>query len=417
MSRIVAFPGRRLFRRMKSIALLTDPLWRRVLSRLADAAPIKGASRGDAGPAWNVLIAPPGGGNLGDEAMVAAVVQNSMLPVKVVVRATGTIAEHASAEQVVLPALVYGDVLGFVRDYRAYRRLLQNAATVAVIGADTMDGAYNYRASAARALLAQRAHEAGIPARVLGFSWNDAPDPTSRAYVRRAGRAGVDLLLRDARSLERIQSDGITNARLSADVVFQIHVVPGTVAASARSGNRRVVLNVSGLIQRSIGQDQAMVQVVRSLLDLGYVVDLLPHVSRFHDDDVIVCRAIYESFRGDSRVVLVDRLPTVAEVLDRVRDAEFVVTGRMHLAILSLVQGVPALTFSSQGKVLGLLEMFGQPWACLEPRDGASGVLLAIERLHSDTRTAHSQVMASLGRVKELASRNFDPPFADHSHT
>ena len=83
-----------------------------------------------------------------------------------------------------------------------------------------MDGKYSARGSVRRSTLAEAAASAGVPTRIIGFSWNAAPLPRARAALRRAAAAGAVPLLRDPVSARRARSDGIDAAVDVADIVF-----------------------------------------------------------------------------------------------------------------------------------------------------------------------------------------------------
>lgn len=78
-------------------------------------------------------------------------------------------------------------------------------------------------------------------------------------------------------------------------------------------------------------------------------------MSRLGADDIQACRAVWEQHRN-AGVLLVDRLLQSAEILGLCTPADVVVTGRMHLSIMVLNSGVPAITLSTQGKVEGLFQ-------------------------------------------------------------
>ena len=78
-------------------------------------------------------------------------------------------------------------------DLRAYAALIRRARSVSVVGADMMDGKYSLRGSVRRSLLAQAAAEAGVPTRILGFSWNAAARLAARRSLIAASRAGVSI--------------------------------------------------------------------------------------------------------------------------------------------------------------------------------------------------------------------------------
>ena len=199
---------------------LLAPLQSERLIRFVDRLTLR-TRRGD-GTA-HLLIAPPGGGNIGDQALVEAFVEATAGPVVVVVRHIGDIdiptRLSARMRLVPLPALVYGSAIGHWRDAAKLDRELRAAASVSVVGADIMDGAYVLRASVNRAGLAERLARLGWEPRILGFSWNDTPNPAAKTAIRRASGAGVRMLLRDPLSAERARRDGISVTD-TADLVF-----------------------------------------------------------------------------------------------------------------------------------------------------------------------------------------------------
>lgn len=109
----------------------------------------------------------------------------------------------------------------------------------------------------------------------------------------------------------------------------------------------------------------------------------------------------------DSRVLFVNRLLDPSEIRALTKNAEVVVTGRMHLAIMALSQGTPAFVVSTQGKVEGLAELFETPDLLLEPSPGFGAA--AIERLAPARLEAFRRKVAErLSMVTGLASRNFE---------
>jgi hypothetical protein len=57
----------------------------------------------------------------------------------------------------------------------------------------------------------------------------------------------------------------------------------------------------------------------------------------------------------------------------------------MHLAIMALSLGKPAITFSTQGKVEGLMELFGTGFLMIDPCVGmSSDVVPLIDRVEAD---------------------------------
>ena len=164
---------------------LSQPLRAPGLLAAADRALLsKHQVAGSRDEAHHVLLAPAGGGNIGDQALVDAFIENVDGRVSVICRRPSDYAIDDERVRVVpLLSLVYGDLIGHARDMRAFRELLRTATSFSVVGADVMDGGYGYRASANRANLARRVAEVGIDSRILGFSWNGSPHPIALAPV------------------------------------------------------------------------------------------------------------------------------------------------------------------------------------------------------------------------------------------
>lgn len=361
-----------------------------------------------------VLLAPPGGGNIGDQAMVEAFIENTPGPIRVLVRRHGDITVPSGAADRVdiepMPALVYGSGAAHRMAIRDLGRVLATASSFSVVGADIMDGAYNVRASVRRATLARLAAATGVDTRVLGFSWNGHAAPAARRALARAAGAGVRLLLRDPISAERAREDGLCNVQPVADTVFAAASSSDTVADSllGSSTDLVAVLNASGLVGRSIDQVPAYVEIIAALRARGLTVVLLPHVVRSSADDLVACRAIFDAVPADPHVILIDRIVAPAEVRGLCARASLVLTGRMHLAIQALWSGRPAITLSTQGKVEGLMRLFDTAYLCVEPgRDLAARVIPIVDELLSQPDTHVSRIRSALPAVTELARANF----------
>jgi len=404
-------PRRRVARavtRLRHRAGAATGLDRRADRRIFFAALPVGSER-----AVHLLVAPPGGGNIGDQAMVEAFLENTVGQVVVITRHDDDInLPDAQRHRVVveaLPGLVYGDGAEHRASVRRFAALVATAASVSVVGADIMDGAYNPRASTRRADLAGFAREAGVDARILGFSWNGRADAGALRALRRADRAGTELLLRDPVSARRAGEDSLRNVVPVADMVFaarSIDMGESERLLGSEPGPYAVV-NASGLVARAIDQVPEYATVVRSLLGEGMRVVLLPHVVRHSADDAAACAAVAERV-ADDRVMLVDRVLAPAEVRGLCKGARLVVTGRMHLAIQAMWSHVPAVTLSTQGKVEGLMRLFDTDDLCLEPGAGLAERMLPLLRsIEADRDSYVARLRDRMPGVRELAARNF----------
>ncbi|MBB6390270.1 polysaccharide pyruvyl transferase family protein [Microbacterium thalassium] len=389
------------------LAPLRSPAALRAVDRVAlHAAP-------SAGGDGHVVLAPPGRGNIGDQALVEAFVEAVEGPVTVIVRAPDDIdiPERLAPRMrtVALPALVYGSAVGRARDLRRLNSAVAGAATFAILGADIMDGAYVARASVGRALLARRFAELGWDCRVIGFSWNAAPAAVALDALRSADRAGSVLYVRDPRSAERARGDGL-RAQDSADIVFTAASRdPGVVdrlLPDLAPEEPLALVNASGLVGARLG---GYADAIRRLRESGRRVLIVPHVSRHGADDIPLCTALADVFAADAGVVLVPELLTPPEIRSLGARASVVVTGRMHLAVMSLTAGTPALTVATQGKVEGLMDLFGTPELCIAPGDDFDHDLpAAVQAVIAQEDSLRSRILAARDEVVSRAWRNVD---------
>jgi colanic acid/amylovoran biosynthesis protein len=366
-------------------------------------------------PTAHLLIAPPGEGNIGDQAMVESFLQNTAGPVRILANNVNSVripAEHiGSTEVVLMPNLIYGKGLKHLHEVRQLRGLLSGAKSVSVVGADIMDGAYNSIASQRRAFILQTARRLDLNTRVLGFSWNGTSNPASLRALKRAAQLGAKLMLRDSTSAARAKADGLQAVSLVSDLVFSATDTDRPdairVLGSDNSVKALAIVNVSGLISKEMNQVPEYVSIVNLLVQSGRRVLLLPHVARPGGDDREACHAVWEATAGPN-VSIVDELLAPATVRALVKEADVVVTGRMHLAIISLSQGVPALTLSTQGKVEGLMKQMGIPDWCIEPKTGfgltAAGLLSTFLENPSQT---YSVIATNLPEIQRLSRLNF----------
>lgn len=388
------------------------------LTSVIDSRAIRGrAQLRDLGQASgpHVLINSTGGGNIGDQAMFESFLANVSGPVKVIVRSADAFDVPATldrprVELVILPRLVYGRGLARLRDVLAFGQVLRSARSLSIVGADVMDGGYGRRPSALEWSLAGAAAKAGLPTRVLGFSWKQDVDKQIQEIARRASRNGVVAIARDPHSRARLRENGIDLAVQAADVVFlhkgtpKVNKYEELLRGWVDSGRRVALLNMSGLIQAALDQNQEYGHIVRTLRELDYEIIMLPHVST----DIPVNEAFIASDPSYATIHYVDRLLTPSEVKALTAQAHVVVTGRMHLSILALSSGVPSIVLATQGKVLGLMELVGTPRFCIDPEVGfAVQVEAQLRNLETDHAETVATIVSGVEHARRLASVNF----------
>lgn len=375
-------------------------------------------------PATNkrhLLVPTVGKGNIGDQAMFEAFLQNTTWPVTVLVGHSDghAVPGHAvnRVQKVAIPELF--STRPWVRHTvrRRLADLIASHATLSVIGADIMDGGYGSAEATIRIGMLCIGNEVGTPNRVLGFSWNGAP---SVAVQRTLGLSQPNSLLcvRDPHSLARLRAEGNFNIAQTADIVFTLRSVepyekirPWLATEAARS---LVIVNVSGILARNGVSAGEYVQIIRHLVARECSVVVLPHVIRAGDDDLASCRAVTDQFGHSPHVHLVEDLLSPRQVAWLAAQASALLTGRMHLSILALSQRVPPAVLSTQGKVSGLMELFEIPELVLEPEAGfAHSATASLDQILDDP-TVRVRVERSLPHVRQLAVQNFsgleEPP-------
>lgn len=362
-----------------------------------------------------VVLSPPAAGNIGDQALVESVLNNIVDDVALVVRKkSDVLLDHIPASdrvitEIVLPDLIYGMGPARRRDVQQFKKLLREASSLFVVGADIMDGRYCARASIARARMAALGAELGVPAAVLGFSWSTKPKYRAVRALTKATKSGVVLYARDPASMRRLQQSGL-EPTAAADVVFT-QATADVVSAQRLLGelgvtehDDYVLINASGLVGGKPAQTASYVEVVRGLRDKGIVPVLLPHVSRATADDQDALDQLAAAVGVPIPRVRSLQLPDVIRGL--CSRAAAVVTGRMHLGVMAMRVGTPAVIVSTQGKVEGLMEMFGIPECCVGP--GLAALPGTTADVIENRGTYVSKISERLPMVIGLAERNFE---------
>lgn len=362
----------------------------------------------------HVLIAPPGRRNIGDAALCGAFVERVPGPITVIARSVDDFPElvaNAGVSVVQEPDLIYGSLR---RRLPALARLalrLRGAASLSVVGADVMDGNYVLRASIARSQVARLAARGGVPSRVLGFSWSLRPTDPAPRELAKAAASGAVLYARDPQSEERLRTAGIS-VRTASDAVFAADSLDprGAERLLTKLGltdERIAIVNASGLVGSSPDSLAGYVKVVGLLMESGLTPVLLPHVHRERDGDIDAILAVQRAL--GMPVSIIDELlapSTVRSLCDR---AEFVVTARMHLAVMALRMGTPPVVITTQGKVEGMLELFGLRRFAVDPEQEVDVVLpRRVEEAVAGLPAIRAEIHQNYAKVRSLAMRNFE---------
>ncbi|MGF4043246.1 polysaccharide pyruvyl transferase family protein [Paenarthrobacter nitroguajacolicus] len=413
-------------RKLKSVlkgrlsSLAQQPKFLQILMK-ADQAVLRAALKGSReSRSEHVILNSPGSGNIGDQAMFESFVRNVPGTILAIVKSDDAYTlpsneDRSRVEFSILPKLIYSKSFGHYADLWRLGRRISGAESFSVMGADIMDGGYGQHSSMVEWNIAKTIQESGIPARVLGFSWNGRAPREVTNLARLAGKAGVRILARDPDSHDRLVADGIAGVIQATDMVFSFAAAPTHASQSAAAEatkdiqGKLAIVNVSGLIGRSIEQDAEYDHLLATLENLGYTCLLLPHVSHSNVDDISATVKLRAVSAPAKRSVFVDRLLSPTEVSALVQRADVVVTGRMHLSILALSAKKPVIVLATQGKVSGLMSLFEVPEHCIEPTEGfGPQISELLIRLESDRDAVVTRLSSNLADVKKLSALNFD---------
>ena len=242
-------------------------------------------------------------------------------------------------------------------------------------GADVMDGAYSNTMVQRVTHLLAMADRIGLKATVCGFSFNNNPDPLALKYISELPET-VRLCCRDVPSQRRLQQRLDRQVELVADVAFNLppndssETVRETVAWIARQReNGRQIVGVNlhqqlarfqeGIDARDLWQKIAdVLQELAGRRQVAFV--FMPHVYRSAPNDLDVLRDLRSEMAPELHALtfLVEERCSAGNMKAISGVCDLVLSGRMHLAIASLGQGVPVICLTYQDKFEGLMEYF-----------------------------------------------------------
>ncbi|MEZ4389352.1 MAG: polysaccharide pyruvyl transferase family protein [Candidatus Krumholzibacteriia bacterium] len=391
-------------------------------------------------PHPRALVFPAAGvGSLGDEAMLMA---------------AGRILRRHGVEQ--LTVLSYGpgapwppvgdfdDVISLGERYGAdfwgtcddVLAACATATHLLIQGADVMDGYYSPYECFRRCVYARIAAAAGLRTTIGGFSYNASPHPRSVRTLA-AVPAAVRLVARDPVSWRRLVGLIGRPVHAGADMAFLLGGAVGSATVErhvrwveSQRAEGRLVLGVNanylvapGHREGDVGRDliDAYAAGLAPLLDAAAPVSLLllPHdyramAGRYSDGELLAAVAdrLPASLAGCVRPVR-ERLDA-AEAKALAGKVDAVISGRMHLAIAALGQGIPAAGVTYQGKFEGLYEHFGLTGQSLAPTDLLAGGLAPfLQGFLAQRAQLATTIAARLPQVQELAGVSFANLIAD----
>lgn len=373
-----------------------------------------------------VVIPPASPGGLGDDALVTSLLEQlEARGVQHVRMGTWDASDRWASP---IPVTYFPLPGGNFRSWACAAENILSARSLFVLGADMLDGYYGSQHSLLLLRLADLAARLGLPATVVGSSFSDHPAPAIGPFLRSMS-LDTTIFARDGLSQERLSAARGCPAPLSADIAFLLKPAEALDSSLVRSAGLWVdqqreegetfVLgcNINSLPLAKSGMPLAELvrlhaeAIVQLQQQLGRVaIMMLPHDRRAPHDDAEGLAALDRLLpAGIPRCrLLLDHTARAAELKSIAGRCDFVLTGRMHLAIAALGSGTPTMCIGYQGKYDGLYRHFGLEGMVI-PFDEIGHPDRLTRQLAANTAQAgalRDQIREKLPVVKALSLRN-----------
>lgn len=372
------------------------------------------------------LIPPTDGGSLGDEAMIAASVNYLINNNKrvYIITSDRSLKKNLTIYNIDCDYIYISRLYDGFTPFLSFRKSLKEfrPESVYLIGADVMDGFYSKVRSLTRLSLLDIASSYIKDVRLLGFSMNENPEPSTIKYMSKIDHR-ITFLSRDPVSSERLTQNGIKN-KLVADLAFGLKpnknfyldnlAAPDWVKKFGPDGY--ICLNLNAIHLNKYGEEYfiKVCNVINKIIETAN-----KHVLFVSHDTRAFNKVTDQSFAKMVAESLNLRLNTDYTIAPETLNAEnlkylasqaaFIVSGRMHFAIGALGAGVPSLMFGYQGKQEGLVKHFdiSPDLLILDPSSKSSDMVTKTERFIRDLTDIKLKILSRTNEVTVLSRENF----------
>jgi len=367
---------------------------------------------------FHFLLPCIGNGNIGDQAMVESFINNLGGKCVLIVEDKDKFyLEHKISPEpkvIEIPHLILGNTLQNMLALLTFLRVSNKMKSFSVIGGDIMDGFYSKKESINRLFLLRLVNSLGINSRITGFSWSANPYPLSTKLLKIISNE-TRLCLRDPKSAQRLKESKISSVYEVSDLVFSddsvanAHTVDSWISSSTKP---IVVINISGHFLNN--QKEAYFEHVHQyrliseyLKSKNFRIIILPHVFRVGDGDVETSLDLFKSACDMEDLLIADPL-SPAQERQVLKHAFFVISGRMHVAILAFNMGKPVIALETMGKVSGLFTMFNLGQFCIDRKSNFSTeVIKCIDLIENDHASICKSIEEKLPEIRQRSSINF----------
>jgi len=367
--------------------------------------------------AFHFLLPPPGNGNIGDQAMIESFINYVGNDCVLIVEDESSFKQKnqisPEPKLIEIPHLINGNLIQNLVAIISILKISHKMKSFSVIGADIMDGVYGIKVSLNRLFLLRVINFLNIDSRITGFSWSPNANPLCTKLVRIISEE-TKLCVRDPKSLQRLKTHQILTVTEAADIVFSdesVDTSPVTEMWVSSSTKPIVAVNISGLgvcVRNEYLQHiQQYKIIIECLQKKGFRILILPHVFRIEDGDLETSSDLFRASCRSEDLLITEPL-SPAQERQLFRAVSFVITGRMHIAILALSVGCPVIALETMGKVQGLFELFDLGKYCLDRNlEFADEVIHVIGMLEKEYSSVCKLIQKKIPEIRQLSFQNF----------
>lgn len=289
-----------------------------------------------------------------------------------------------------------------------------------IIGADTFDGSYSPVKNLAWIDLANVASSIGIPTAFISFSFSKSP---SEKVVNKLAQCHKNITFhsRDPKSKERFEKFTEKKCFQVADLAFSMlpdrknekfNKLKRWIDTQKEMSNTIIGLNINQLPLTISKKDiltnytKALESFILQNSTISFV--FIPHDFRDTQSDDDILSSLLKKLGHLDRVNMLEGPFSSDTAKAAAGELDFLLTGRMHLAIAALSQGVPSYCFSYKNKFEGLMQLLGikdNLFPC-EQQESSTGILEALNSAFSNYKSQTLQLSESLSSVKKMSADN-----------
>jgi polysaccharide pyruvyl transferase WcaK-like protein len=368
--------------------------------------------------AYHFLLPVLGTRNIGDQAMVESFINHVGRDCVLIVEDQAIFKEDNKISPeprfFEIPHLIYGNLLQNVVALISILRISHKMKSFSVIGADMMDGVYSQKQSINRLFLLRVINSLGINSRITGFSW--APNAkTLPTKLLRIISDKTKLFVRDPKSVQRLKDQNINAVFEAADLVFSdesVDFAPGIESWITASPKPIVTVNISGLgLKKRDAYFKHIEQykpIVEYLKMNGFRLVILPHAYQIGDGDIEISIDLFKSSCRSEDLLITEPL-SPAQERQLFRSVSFVITGKMHVAILALNTGTPVIARETiTGKVQGLFALINLEKYCIDRNvDFSDEVIDCIKLLEIEYLQVCELIRVKIPELRQKSLLNF----------